>query len=184
MNRQFLFDSASNFNFVCECLSFLAHHSLSSKKSRRMLSLQQCALNIRNILTIFEMVISKYKETTSKETLRNLIRFFLFELCTEVLITINNQNNSLLILKSTVILNSLIGTQNHKNNPQENLSDLYSGWNETKKYQKILLEHSTLILRHIELGVNSLSDCQKQSSILFVYYILFDNPPACSLFKR
>lgn len=40
------------------------------------------------------------------------------------------------------------------------------------------------MLRHIELGVESESDSQKQSSILFVYYLLFDNPPACALFQR
>lgn len=127
-------------------------------------------LQIDSILKIFCCIVFDRRDTTTPEDFFYSLKWLgspIFYLILKELsysICLNH------VFKATQLINCLIQSFKNKSRYVE--------------YQQLLMNHSTLLLRHIELIMQPGTKRQRQWSVLFLYHCLIENLSGCHLMTR
>ena len=169
LNKNMLLNDTKGLHFFKTISEFMIRFLVANKAEREDLVTHNI-FSLEGILSIFESILFKRKDSTQDKDLQRTLTLLKSPLYFQCLAQLSLVNRTELVFHSSLCMNSII----------ECLSDR----ERVKEYQKFLLNHSTLLLRHLELCLSPVSMRQKQSSILLIYHCLIENPLACSLLTR
>ena len=169
LNKNLLINKKKTLTYLLDVTEYLSKILLKTDDKEGM-SVEKDIFGISGALSIFESIIFKKKKSTLGKDLTKTLNLLINPLYFQIFVKLSLCKEPELIYKSSLIMNSVIECLNNKER--------------VKDYQKEILYHSTLLLRHIEFCILPLSFKQKRSSILFIYHCLIDNGMACALMTR
>ena len=170
LNKNLVIGNKCHFRFLNEIWLYMANMCLGSSQQEMEKLILMNNFRICITLNIIEAFIFDRKDTTMPEDLNLTLKWLNNELGFQILSQQSRSDSLYIIYKSSLILNAIMQSQGVKE--------------KIKEYQTQVLNHSTLLLKHIELSMSPVSKRQKQLSVVFLYHCLIDNITSCSLMTR
>ena len=170
MNKDLLFSQKCGLTFARDSIAFIGEFCLLSAKDQIEKKLAQNSMVMYDILRIFEAVIYDRRDTTVPENLVVILKWLSNFVAFSILKTLIRCPSQCVVFRASVLMNCIfqgMGTSEH-------IAD----------YQRLILNHSTLVLRNIELLLMPVSKRQKQISVVMLYNCLNNNSAASSLMTR
>ena len=168
LNKNFLLNEKKEFNLLLEATKYLSPFLKYNEESKKFFNSN--IIQIELILDIYLSIIFKKKSSTLKKDLEKTIKILTTPFYFQFLTQISLLKAPEIIFKASLLTNSIIECLETKE--------------KVSIYQKLILDNSTLLLRHIEFCISPVLLKQKQSSILLIYHCLIDNIEAGALITR
>ena len=169
LNKYMLLNETQGFNYFKTVSEFMMK-CLLGKEAHRSRQIALSVFSLESILKLFESIMFKCRDSTLDKDLQKTLSLLKNPFFFQCLAHLSMASQTELIFHSSLCMNSIIECLNDREKVHE--------------YQRLLLNNSTLLLRHLELCLSPVSLKQKQSSILFIYHCLIDNALASSLMTR
>ena len=156
--------------FARDALSFVGELCLVTPKDKLEKVINQNALAIYDILRIFEAVVYDRRDTTVPDDLVIVLKWLGNHLAFCVFKILMRSTSQCVVFKASVLMNCIFQGMGSRQT--------------VESYQRLILNHSTLLLRNVELLLMPVSKRQKQISVVLLYNCLNSNPAASALMTR
>jgi hypothetical protein len=170
MNKDLLLSQKVGLTFARDAISFLGNFCLLTAKDQIDKIITKNSTVIYDILRIFEAIINDRRDTTIPENLVVVLKWLSNHVAFSIMKTLMRSQSQCVIFRTLMLMNCIFQGMGSRENVAE--------------YQRLILNHSTLVLRNIELLLMPVSKRQKQISVVFLYNCLNNEPSAASLMTR
>lgn len=170
MNKDLLFSQKCGLTFAKDSIAFIGEFCMLTIKDQIEKKLAVNSMVIYDILRIFEAVIYDRRDTTIPENLVIILKWLSNFVAFSIMKTLIRCPSQCVVYRASVLMNCIfqgMGTNEH-----------------VADYQRLILNHSTLVLRNIELLLMPVSKRQKRISVVMLYNCLNNNSAASSLMTR
>lgn len=170
MNKDLILSQKCGLTFARDAVAFIGSFCLLPAKDQVEKVMSKNSLVMYDILRIFEAIIYDRRDSTVPESLVIVLKWLSNHVSFSIMKTLLRSQSQCVVFRTLVIMNCIfqgMGTREH-----------------VAEYQRLILNHSTLVLRNIELLLLPVSKRQKQISVVFLYNCLNNEPSAASLMTR